>query len=62
METIVFFNDIGGYDLIETDAREQEVFYNMEDIGGADIKEGQKINLILLKLENALRATDVERL
>jgi len=60
--TVDFFNDIGGYGFIETDAREEDVFYHMEDVGGPDIQEGQKLRFNIIEAEKGPRATDVERL
>lgn len=57
-----FFNDTGGYGFIETDAHEDDVFYHMEDIGGRDIEEGQRLRFEFIEAEKGPRATDVERL
>lgn len=60
--TVDFFNDTGGYGFIETDAREEDVFYHMEEIGGPDIQEGQKLRFKITEADKGPRATDVERL
>ena len=60
--TVDFFNDTAGYGFIETDAREEDVFYHMEDIGGPDIQEGEKLRFRIIEADKGPRATDVQRL
>ena len=62
MGVVDFFNDTGGYGFIETDAHEEDIFYHMEDIGGQDIEEGQRLRFEFIEAEKGPRATDVERL
>lgn len=60
--TVGFFNDSGGYGFIKTDAHDEDVFYHMEDIGGPDIEEGQRLRFDINEQDKGPRATDVERL
>jgi len=60
--TVDFFNDTGGYGFIDTDACEDDVFYHMEDIGGADIHEGEELRFNTERTEKGPRAINVERI
>ena len=59
--TVDFFNDTGGYGFIATDASEEDVFYHMEDIGGPDITEGEKLRFYITQTEQGPRAKEVSR-
>jgi CspA family cold shock protein len=41
--TIEFFHDRKGYGFISTEARDDDVFFHMEDIGGPDVEEGDEV-------------------
>ena len=41
--TVDFFNDTGGYGFISTEDADDDVFFHMEDVGGADLEEGTDI-------------------
>lgn len=57
-----FFNSTGGYGFISTDEHDEDVFYHMEDIGGPDIEEGQRLQFNITETKKGPRAIDVERL
>ena len=57
-----FFNDTGGYGFIETDESDEDVFFHMEDVGGADLEEGQEVEFDIEQAEKGPRATNLERL
>ncbi len=60
--TVDFFNDNGGYGFIETDERDDDVFFHMEDIGGPDLEEGQEVEFDIEEAEKGPRATNLTRL
>lgn len=59
---VVFFHDDGGYGFIETEARDEDVFFHMENIEGPDLEEGQELEFDIEEAEKGPRATEVERL
>ena len=56
-----FFNDTGGYGFITTDDSDDDVFFHMEDVGGADLEEGQEIDFEIEQAPKGPRATNVVR-
>lgn len=60
--TVVFFNDTGGYGFIDTPEHDDDVFYHMEDVGGPDITEGERVAFEIVQADEGPRATEVERL
>ncbi len=59
--TVDFFNDTGGYGFVETQAADEDVFFHMEDVGGPDLKEGQKVGFDVHWTEKGPRATNLVR-
>ncbi|QLC35557.1 cold shock domain-containing protein (plasmid) [Halarchaeum sp. CBA1220] len=60
--TVDFFNETGGYGFITTDAVDEEVFFHMDDVGGPDLEEGQRIGFTVEEADKGPRATNVTRL
>ncbi|WP_306053003.1 cold-shock protein [Natronococcus wangiae] len=60
--TVAFFNDTGGYGFIETDEIDDDVFFHMEDVGGADLEEGQEVEFEIEQAEKGPRAKNLTRL
>jgi len=60
-----FFNDTGGYGFISTDDGDlddgEDVFFHMEDVGGPDLEEGQKIEFDIESSPKGPRATNLVR-
>ncbi len=56
-----FFNDTGGYGFITTDDSDDDVFFHMEDVGGADLEEGQEIDFDIEQAPKGPRAMNVVR-
>lgn len=56
-----FFNDTGGYGFIESKDSEEDVFFHMEDIGGPDLEEGQKVAFDIEQANKGPRATNIAR-
>ncbi|GGM67225.1 CspA family cold shock protein [Halarchaeum rubridurum] len=59
--TVDFFNQTGGYGFIETDDADEDVFFHMEDVGGADLTEGEEIEFDVEEAQKGPRATNVTR-
>ncbi|MBP2251733.1 CspA family cold shock protein [Halarchaeum solikamskense] len=59
--TVDFFNQTGGYGFIETDDADEDVFFHMEDVGGADLTEGEEIEFDIEAAQKGPRATNVTR-
>ena len=57
-----FFNHTGGYGFISTDDADDDVFFHMEDVGGADLEEGQELEFTIEQAPKGPRATEVVRL
>ncbi len=57
-----FFHDTGGYGFIETEDADDDVFFHMEDVGGADLEEGTEIEFSIEQAPKGPRATNVTRL
>ncbi|MDH5020695.1 cold-shock protein [Halobacterium rubrum] len=60
--TVDFFNDQKGYGFIETEDADDDVFFHMEDVGGADLEEGQEVEFDIEESEKGPRATNLTRL
>ncbi|GAA0289939.1 cold-shock protein [Halarchaeum salinum] len=60
--TVDFFNQTGGYGFIETDDADEDVFFHMEDVGGADLTEGEEIEFDIEAAQKGPRATNVTRI
>lgn len=60
--TVDFFNETGGYGYIETAASEEDVFFHMDDIGGRDLREGQRVAFDIVPSDKGPRAQNVDRL
>jgi CspA family cold shock protein len=60
--TVDFFNDTGGYGFIDTDEADDDVFFHMEDIGGADLEEGQDVEFEIVQADKGPRAKNLTRL
>ena len=59
--TVDFFHDTGGYGFISTEDADDDVFFHMEDVGGADLEEGQDIDFDIEDAPKGPRATNVVR-
>jgi len=59
--TVDFFNDTGGYGFITTEDADEDVFFHMEDVGGADLEEGQELEFDIEQAPKGPRATNVVR-
>ncbi|MFP4632336.1 MAG: cold-shock protein [Halobacteriales archaeon] len=63
--TVGFFNDMKGYGFIDrndTDDEDDDVFFHMEDVGGADLEEGQEVRFDIVQGDKGPRADNLERL
>jgi CspA family cold shock protein len=60
--TVTFFHDRKGYGFIETDDADEDVFFHMEDVGGADLEEGQEVEFEIEEADKGPRAVKLERL
>lgn len=56
-----FFNHSGGYGFISTEAEDDDVFFHMDDVGGADLDEGQDVEFDIEQAPKGPRATNLER-
>lgn len=56
-----FFNDVGKYGFIVTDAVEEDVFFHMEDLEGPDLKEGQEVKFTIEQKPKGPRVKDLVR-
>ncbi len=59
--SVDFFNDTGGYGFISTEDADEDVFFHMEDIGGADLVEGTDIEFDIEQAPKGPRATNIVR-
>jgi CspA family cold shock protein len=57
-----FFNDTGGYGFIESEDADEDVFFHMEDVGGADLEEGQEVEFSIEQAPKGPRAANLTRL
>lgn len=59
--TVDFFNDAGGYGFIDSEDSDEDVFFHMEDIGGADLEEGQEVEFEIEQADKGPRAKNLNR-
>ena len=59
--TVDFFNHSGGYGFISTDDADDDVFFHMDDIEGADLEEGQDVEFEIEDAPKGPRATNLVR-
>lgn len=57
-----FFNSTGGYGFIRCDDVDDDVFYHMEDVGGSDVEEGEKVVFDVEFADKGPRAINLERI
>jgi CspA family cold shock protein len=56
-----FFKDTGGDGVISTEDADDDVFFNMEDVGGDDLTGGTEIEFDIEQAPTGPRATNVGR-
>ena len=56
-----FFNHTGGYGFITTDDSDDDVFFHMDDVEGADLEEGQDVEFEIEDAPKGPRATNLVR-
>jgi CspA family cold shock protein len=59
--TVDFFNTTDGYGFISTEDADEDVFFHMFDIGGADLNKGTEIEFEIEQAPKGPRATNVVR-
>lgn len=59
--TVDFFHDKGGYGFISTEDTDEDVFFHMEDVDGADLEEGQDVTFDIEQAPKGPRATNLSR-
>jgi len=59
--TVDFFNHSGGYGFISTDDADDDVFFHMDDVEGADLEEGQDVEFEIEDAPKGPRATNLVR-
>jgi len=59
--TVDFFNDTGGYGFISTEDSDDDVFFHVEDAGGADITEGEDVEFDVEQAPKGPRAKNLVR-
>jgi CspA family cold shock protein len=57
-----FFHDRKGYGFFSTPAADDDVFFHMDDIEGAEPEEGEEFEFEIEEGERGLRATEISRL
>lgn len=60
--TITFFNTVGGYGFVSSDAYDEDVFFNTDDLDGvvdADIEEGREVVVEATHEDKGYRATSM---
>ncbi|MFB6219220.1 MAG: cold-shock protein [Halobacteriaceae archaeon] len=56
-----FFHDRKGYGFIETEDADDDIFFHMEDVGGEDLEEGQKVEFDIEQSPKGPRASNLVR-
>jgi CspA family cold shock protein len=56
-----FFNHTGGYGFISTDDSDDDVFFHMDDVDGADLEEGQEVEFEIEDAPKGPRAVNLVR-
>lgn len=59
--TVDFFHNSGGYGFISTEDADEDVFFHMEDIDGADLEEGTDVEFTIEQAPKGPRATNLAR-
>jgi CspA family cold shock protein len=59
--TVDFFNDTGGYGFIDTEDSDEDVFFHMEDVGGADLEEDTEVEFDIEQSQKGPRASNLTR-
>lgn len=60
--TVYFLNDTGGHGFIDTEAADEDVFFDMEDIDGPpELEEGVEVGFVIERTDKGPRATSVVR-
>ncbi|PSQ15253.1 cold-shock protein [Halobacteriales archaeon QS_8_69_26] len=59
--TVDFFNNTGGYGFISTEDSDDDVFFHMEDVGGADLTEGEDVEFDIEQAPKGPRAKNLVR-
>lgn len=59
--TVDFFNHSGGYGFISTDDADDDVFFHMDEVDGADLAEGQDVEFDIEDAPKGPRATNLVR-
>jgi CspA family cold shock protein len=59
--TVDFFHDSGGYGFISPEDADEDVFFHMEDISGADLEEGTDVEFDIEQAPKGPRATNLSR-
>jgi CspA family cold shock protein len=61
--TVVFFHDEKGFGFIEPEVGDgEDVFFHMEEVGGPDLEEDQKVEFEIESSGNGPRAPNVTRI
>ncbi len=60
-DTVDFFKHSAGYGFISTEDADAEVFFHMEDVGGADLEEEPDIEFDIEQPPKGPRAMNVVR-
>ena len=59
--TVDFFNNTGGYGFIDTEDSDEDVFFHMEDVGGADLEEDTEVEFDIEQSQKGPRASNLTR-
>lgn len=56
-----FFNNTSGYGFIDSDDSDEDILFHMEEIGGPDLEEGQKIECDIVQSKKGPRVKNLTR-